>query len=1059
MATFGNFETVRELDRSGLATVFAARHAGAEAEPAFVVKEFRPLAGMLDEEQTELQTRLFIEGARTQQEVASTQAVHWAPVHEIGSTPHSAFYVTDWYPRSAGQLIRGRVRLPAAALRAIMLGVVEGLRELREACGVSHGKLTPGNVLIGGGALADARVALSDPLAAQRDRPANPEAADVLALGELLYSLVLLQPPRASGGALVAPAKAWSRLGRHGQQWRDLCAEMLDHDPAGRPALDEVAARLAALAERRLAAWKLWAAAGAAILVLAAGAAVALRPASRRPAQGQVLFDAARWEELCTESYAWFGLLAADVREGRCETWRAEPHLREITETIEQAQTAGTELDPRVIADSRTDLEYLAVHPTDDAQTGDGPAATQDALAVVGAVKQALSPEAWPLLARMQDLAEGYSSRGWRREAQYVTSLVAGVLPGPDVRIAAGADELLAARALTEAVEERWAGIELDRKEIEATGDGCLAQFGPFVTARTASSTEEGIGRKGDLIKLQSDLDVVGDLAARLARVAREDWPTKIDQEQFRAGRTPTDGRQPTTAETFLDWLDAVQPYYKLAQDSDPRGELGRTLEETKAEIEELRAEYAMEPPAETVAELAGMEAEIEALQTVAWIGLNETRVNDTAADLRSRLRALRLGVQRSLAERRAMEERTLEEYKTDLRRRTEIASSGSDVINELWQERRDELLADVAEYEDLHRKATDLEEFLVGLDEQLPGSLELQPGAPQWTRALLVGEAGRTRERALADILAAARWDGGAPATQDDQFATRRAELAAAFEDWRRQAADLAADFGRIEQLLDAAYGLDETDEAGVSPGAIYAEWEQRPVFQDAGVRSALAPVADRVEELRAIGQMADRSRLVALAKGSTPEAAWAAWRRTGELPWPAEHQALLDERGIRENLHNILTRLDDGSRRASLTSELRAAGATRWVQHIRSVSGPQDIEAAVELMDEFDVDRTGLAPWIRYNVLLCDLRRGVAARTGGDEAVLLRLVEQFRSDVAALPQVSRRADVSAFLLALAEAEEQGASGPAPQAGKPRPSRRVSRCSTPGSPAAEPIR
>src|SRR5688500_20374585 len=86
------------------------------------------------------ESQSFLERARLQQRTADAGNGHWAPVHEMGTSPAGAYYVTDFHPLSAASLITGKVDVGSGVLFAIVRSVVSGLTELKETAGRSHGK-------------------------------------------------------------------------------------------------------------------------------------------------------------------------------------------------------------------------------------------------------------------------------------------------------------------------------------------------------------------------------------------------------------------------------------------------------------------------------------------------------------------------------------------------------------------------------------------------------------------------------------------------------------------------------------------------------------------------------------------------------------------------------------------------------------------------------------------------------------------------------------------------------------------------------------------------------
>src|SRR5207302_1669974 len=122
--------------------------------------------------------------------------------------------VIPYYPRTAQKLVNGKVKLSSAALGALVTGVLAGLEELKTACSRSHGNLKPSNVLLAPGELSPASVALTDP-APSRVAAQGGEAADLYALGELIYQLVTYRQFRGQAGrGWPIPADPeWKRLG------------------------------------------------------------------------------------------------------------------------------------------------------------------------------------------------------------------------------------------------------------------------------------------------------------------------------------------------------------------------------------------------------------------------------------------------------------------------------------------------------------------------------------------------------------------------------------------------------------------------------------------------------------------------------------------------------------------------------------------------------------------------------------------------------------------------------------------------------------------------------
>ena len=151
MARFGRFETVSELNRSGLAVVYSGRESDS-TEEKYALKIYQPSSLILAEDEIKTASNRFLNSARIQQKVKASGAKYWAPVYECGEIPDGAFYITDRYNRSLEQLIDGRMKLTNQVLLKIIESVIKGLVELKDVCRRPHGNLKASNILIVGSA-------------------------------------------------------------------------------------------------------------------------------------------------------------------------------------------------------------------------------------------------------------------------------------------------------------------------------------------------------------------------------------------------------------------------------------------------------------------------------------------------------------------------------------------------------------------------------------------------------------------------------------------------------------------------------------------------------------------------------------------------------------------------------------------------------------------------------------------------------------------------------------------------------------------------------------------
>ena len=169
MASFGSFETEQEVYSGPEYTVFSARKAD-DPQTEYAIKVFSIRAPGVDEESAEVLGPLLknIENTFTErialQARAAEASSNVAPVFETGRDERGVWYATRFYARSANQLISRKVEINATALKHIVGCIIQGALDVKEACGRSHGEISPMNVQITKADLDEAEVVLSDPL-------------------------------------------------------------------------------------------------------------------------------------------------------------------------------------------------------------------------------------------------------------------------------------------------------------------------------------------------------------------------------------------------------------------------------------------------------------------------------------------------------------------------------------------------------------------------------------------------------------------------------------------------------------------------------------------------------------------------------------------------------------------------------------------------------------------------------------------------------------------------------------------------------------------------------
>ncbi|HXR06753.1 MAG TPA: hypothetical protein VN765_05450, partial [Candidatus Acidoferrum sp.] len=267
MPTFGDYETIGEPiesreEKAYFTRVWQARRINAKDGRLYAVKCYIPRrrqraegeGGGALEEHGSLE---FLEGVKQIKKAAAAGPKCLTPIHDFGLTPtgDGAWYVTDFYgdaapilPRTLRSYITRGGRVDGAALRHAIHNVARGCLALQRSRGYSHGNLKPANVFRAGkpGSLRKTPLLLGDAfpvaplLLAQQDAQSKlevdnllketMEAHDLRAIGELMLQLVEVRLLKQEGDYdyPVNPAPAWSRLGKDGERWRELCNRLLD---------------------------------------------------------------------------------------------------------------------------------------------------------------------------------------------------------------------------------------------------------------------------------------------------------------------------------------------------------------------------------------------------------------------------------------------------------------------------------------------------------------------------------------------------------------------------------------------------------------------------------------------------------------------------------------------------------------------------------------------------------------------------------------------------------------------------------------------------------------
>lgn len=361
MRTFGSYEATREIARTAFGQVWRARQVG-EQDERFVVKtiDCGEFSFVADEAIVSGRLDAFLDAAKVQ----GVGGEGWAPVYQTGRLSDSAYAVTDALPLSVARLVEGRSAISGHVLVSMTIGMCAALRAGRGTLKRGHGNLKATNVFFDRDSdLEEAKVLLTDPAASKELGADKGEVADLHAIGELIYQLVVHRPFKALGGWPVPPGKEWDRLGKVGNGWRELCSELLNPDlKPGQVSLDQVSERAVALtpAPRPVLRYVLLATAMVAIVV---GGLFAWQNRPWKPLD----WNATLWSEVCDNS-VWYSMMIEGAIAGDAEPAMKAFERKVLVDATGDERTdlvaatpALTEIDPELAGAVRRHLsEFMS---------------------------------------------------------------------------------------------------------------------------------------------------------------------------------------------------------------------------------------------------------------------------------------------------------------------------------------------------------------------------------------------------------------------------------------------------------------------------------------------------------------------------------------------------------------------------------------------------------------------------------------------------------------------------------------------------------------------------
>jgi hypothetical protein len=1070
MAVFGGYETVRELYRSGLASTHAARKTG-EDTVRFVIKAYQPPSAEIDPERFQQEVENFLDGARAQKACCDRKAPHWATLHEAGTVEDGAYFVTDLQPRSIKPLIEGKTKLDGNALCQILTSVVQGLIELRDACNRPHGNLKPTNVLL----TANMQVLLTDPLGSRKLPSQTGNVADMHAIGELIYLLVMHRPVPAIAGSHGTDSPEWRRLAKSAE-WRQLCGRLLNQN------LESNLHQLEDLLEdlRKLRA----AGGGAKRAVIAAVAAVVLAGVGfgvykylAPPPLPPVKFDANAWQSACQQFGDWVEPMLGALEGGGLNSWDKDPYLKGKARPI---------LDKISKGDMPKDISGQAGREvTESVRSSAGARRTRKVLDDYESFKAALTSQEWDAHVLMVKAADDFHARGWVGSEAYLRGRLA--FPGKDV--GAWVDQTLSVKGVLIRVGTGWkkvqdlcAVIQLKGWGEKSEADPSLKKIDEYVLAETRLPGSKNA--KQSLDELAAKLEELSSddrLLSRLARCMQSERAKKLDMALMRAEppfTLPASGA--IGDEVLRNGLKKLEDgYYDPLVDNrqawEPKAtgelnDLGPTLSNLSSDVAKqidgladtklkdkegkvLKDKYGKDLDG-VLADVKQNEQKLGNLKSVLTkvsvkavpvydhgtrqaIDSGKTEIDTGLKDMAAKVATTKQAFVAICSNILRDKAGTLKDIQEGLRKLNSISAIGNSDIDAAWVAQRDALLAGEKTGEGLFEKAGRLRKFLQDLEALFPQDLGAKVEQRPWNAALTAAELDRRRKEAIASALTYVTWDKASSGQADDAFIAPRDKLVKDYQDWRAGVVVIVPGLNQVQDFLNVGYLLSEKPAALTTTlDEFYASLAGKPVFADRAVQAAAKPIVDRVTALKQLSASNDPQALltaVSAGKQGQFEAARAAWVRLGELvkgkAWLTKGDDLRQEVECRKNLAAVYGQVADPARKAALQKELADESRKRWEAYFVSRSDVKDIQDAVARMQGFGLtvaDRATLSPLGQFRLDMYDLLYAVGAEAGAvDDETVKKAVAQFRGKAAALPPAfAQRVNLKSIVDPLAEVE-----------------------------------
>jgi len=894
MSSFGCFESVRELHRTGFTVVYSGREAAGD-EDKFAIKIFQPSSLMLGEEQAKTESRRFLNSARTQKKVADGGAQHWAPVYDCGSNLEGTFYTTDKYDRSLQQLIDGRIKVSAQILHTIIESIVKGLIELKQECGRPHGNLKATNVLIAGtGDISQTKIVLSDPLSDEQVDAKVHWDSDLRAIAELIYELITHRQTPTVGGWQVPDSEEWGTLVKQSKSWKNICNLLLNAGvKPGTVTIEMVFDGLEEIqkAKPRLS-YRWFIAAGLGLIVCAAVLFMLLR----RPPPP----EKTEWQSLCNQYQTLIDGLRRELADKQVD-WSQDEKLAGIPEKVKLASYPYTIM----LDEGKLYIREIIDHPEYAERQK-----TQDALKTIEEIKSFFdpnSPDSWLLLSEIVSSEEKFAVRGWQKPAAYLNVLLENIKPEPNKPIVENVDTILqfCRKGTLQNIDLSLEKIVDHQNKIKSSRDPILVKLDDaYVTSQAAGAA--------DVNELDVRLTKIVELNERITKFIESDWQTEIDQEAFLIDHGQDTPPEILTDAIFTKRLEVFETYRYIRP--DPRENLFAMVNRIKQAIPLALISNPVEAnPCKQ--DFDKLQPDIETVRKIKAIEKNRSDITQALNTYTPKLQKLEGRVMAA--------SETANEYKTRIQQIAAIAKL--DQINSKWimlrndlfdKNPENELQQDLPRYAKLRQKMDITEKSLLKLDEEIQRKLPAQIEMPQdeiaW-HSKVKQAYDRQRKETIIRILEKLPILDEVPDVNGQNFTQSKQTEFATFEQSRSDLSRIVTALDAIENALDDCYLLDDQLPQKVQETenirALWDKWKNSDILTNPPFDSAFEEPIARIAQIENIAANDNSQGLkdTALDSASQREVVYAAWIRLGALsspPWPDQYEDLGKDREVRQKL-----------------------------------------------------------------------------------------------------------------------------------------------------------